>query len=218
MMRRRRSARQARERWTSGRTAPLARVLDSQAAWAARYPNVERINSLLQLGPGKRYLDLGCGTAELARLLGARAGLDTRPVLADLAPGSEGLDLLAWPENLPFADNAFDSITCFHFLRRFDDDVFRAFAGELSRVLAPGGAAIIADYAPVRSEKLTALHERMLKFDAAQVDLRGWGRMSLLFTHCGFGAIDLVTLGPGFLPPIPRVAVILRHIPGEIDE
>lgn len=213
MMRRRRSARQARERWVWGKTAPLARMLDSQASWAARYPKVERIIELLQLAPGKRYLDIGAGTGEFAHLLAARAGMEEPPVCADLSAGTGPVDLLAWPEQLPFADNSFDCITTFHYLHRFDDDVFRAFALELSRVLAPGGVAIVADYAPMKAGWLNSAHQRLLGFDAAMVDLRGWGRLSLLFTGCGFGAIDLVPLGPAMVPPIPRVAVVLRHIP-----
>lgn len=203
-----------------GATAPAARVLDSQSAWAARYPRVERIIDVLQLAPGKRYLDLGCSTGEFAELLAARAGLETPPVMADLVSHA-GADLAAWPEQLPFADNAFDCISSFHYIHRFDDDVFRAFVSEVSRVLAPGGAALLVDYAPVRLDALNRLHERMLRFDASAVDLRGWGRLSLLLTNCGFGAVDLVSLGPGFLPPVPRVAVVLRHVPdmgGEAQE
>jgi SAM-dependent methyltransferase len=211
-MRRRRSVRQARERWAFGKTMPLARMLDSQAAWAARYPRVERIIDVLQLGRGRRYLDIGCGTGSFAELLGARAGLDSDPVVADLA-ATDGADLIAWPEQLPFGDRSFDCITSFHYVHRFDDDVFRAFASEISRVLAPGGTAILVDYAPVRLDVMNRVHERLLRFDAAVVDLRGWGRLSLALTHCGFGAVDLVSLGPGFLPPIPRVAVVLRHVP-----
>ena len=211
-MRRRRSARQARERWALGPTRWLAGLTDSQTAWAARYPRIDRIIDLLELGPGKRYLDIGCGTGGFADMLATRAGMDDFPVCAGLAP-EPGTGLIAWPEQLPFADNAFDCVTSFHFLRRFDDDVYRAFAEELSRVLAPGGVAILADYAPVGGEWLNRLHRGLLRFDTAAPDLRGWGRISLLLTHCGFGAVNLVTLGPGILPPIPRVAIVLRHVP-----
>ena len=209
-MRRRRAAREARERWVFGRTAPIARMLNSQAAMAAITPRVERVISLLELRAGRRYLDIGCGTAAYAHLLAQRAGLDEPPVTVDLVPGPGPVDLLGWPEKLPFRDSSFDSISSFYFLRRFDDDVTHAFARELRRILAPGGSALVMDFAPVKSERLTWLHSRLLKPGCAQVDLRGWGRLAALFTEVGFDAIDLVNAGPFVFPPMPRVAVLLR--------
>ena len=209
-MRRRRAAREARERWVFGRTAPIARMLNSQAAMAAITPRVERVISLLALGAGRRYLDIGCGTAAYAHLLAQRAGLDEPPVTVDLLPGPGPVDLLGWPEKLPFRDSSFDSISSFYFLRRFDDDVTHAFARELRRILAPGGSALVMDFAPVKSDRLTWLHSRLLKPGCAQVDLRGWGRLAALFTEVGFDAIDLVNAGPFVFPPTPRVAVLLR--------
>ena len=209
-MRRRRAAREARERWVFGRTAPIARALNSQAAMAAITPRLERVISLLALGAGRRYLDIGCGTAAYAHLLAQRAGLDEPPVTVDLVPGPGPVDLLGWPEKLPFRDSSFDSISSFYFLRRFDDDVTHAFARELRRILAPGGSALVMDFAPVKSDRLTWLHSRLLKPGCAQVDLRGWGRLAALFTEVGFDAIDLVNAGPFVFPPMPRVAVLLR--------
>lgn len=209
-MRRRRAAREARERWVFGRTAPIARMLNSQAAMAAITPRLERVISLLALGAGRRYLDIGCGTAAYAHLLAQRAGLDEPPVTVDLVPGPGPVDLLGWPEKLPFRDSSFDSISSFYFLRRFDDDVTHAFARELRRILAPGGSALVMDFAPVKSDRLTWLHSRLLKPGCAQVDLRGWGRLAALFTEVGFDAIDLVNAGPFVFPPMPRVAVLLR--------
>ena len=209
-MRRRRAVREARERWVFGRTAPIARMLNSQAAMAAITPRVERVISLLALGAGRRYLDIGCGTAAYAHLLAQRAGLDEPPVTVDLVPGPGPVDLFGWPEKLPFRDSSFDSISSFYFLRRFDDDVTHAFARELRRILAPGGSALVMDFAPVKSDRLTWLHSRLLKPGCAQVDLRGWGRLAALFTEVGFDAIDLVNAGPFVFPPMPRVAVLLR--------
>ena len=164
----------------------------------------------MALGAGRRYLDIGCGTAAYAHLLAQRAGLDEPPVTVDLVPGPGPVDLLGWPEKLPFRDSSFDSISSFYFLRRFDDDVTHAFARELRRILAPGGSALVMDFAPVKSDRLTWLHSRLLKPGCAQVDLRGWGRLAALFTEVGFDAIDLVNAGPFVFPPIPRVAVLLR--------
>lgn len=212
-MRRRRRAREAREGWVLGPTRPLARALNSQPALAAITPRVRRVISLLELAPGRRYLDIGCGTAAYAHLVADRAGLDEPPVTLDIAPGPGPVDLLGWPEKLPFRDDSFDAISSFYFLRRFDDDVTHTFAEELGRVLAPGGSALVMDIAPVKSERLNRLHKRLVAPGCAQVDLRGWGRLAALFTEVGFDAIDLVNVGPFLFPPIPRVAVLLRLAP-----
>ena len=95
-------------------------------------------------------------------------------------------------------------------LRALDDDAVRALARETARVLAPGGAALLVEFAPVRWPPLDALHRRLL---GAPADLRGWGRLAALLTECGFDAIDLVELGPHALPPIPRVSVLARKRP-----
>ncbi|GBD24336.1 Ubiquinone/menaquinone biosynthesis C-methyltransferase UbiE [bacterium HR29] len=213
MMRRRRTARAARFRWAFGPTRPLARAVASAAAQALFTPRADRIIDLIGLEPGKRYLDLGCGTGAYARLLAGRAGLDEPPVLADIVPGPGAVDVVVWPEQLPFADASFDCITCLYFIRRFDDDVVRGLALELSRVLAPGGAALVLEIAPVRNPALDRFHRWLTGAGCAEVDLRGWGRLAALFTGCGFGAIDLVNVGPFLVPPIPRVGVLLRHFP-----
>lgn len=219
-MRRRRGARQARERWLAGPSGLIARAINSQAGMAAITPRAGRIISLLGLKPGSRYLDISCGTAAYAHLLAARAGLQEPPYTADLAPGPGPVEMLAWPEKLPFRDGSFDAISCLYYIRRFDDDVVHALGRELSRLLAPGGAALVLETAPVQSRWLNRFHSWLVSPGCAQVDLRGWGRLAATFSECGFDAIDLVNAGPFLLPPVPRVGVLLRrapapHSPGE---
>lgn len=184
---------------------------------AAITPRADRVISLVELGPGRRYLDVGCGTAAFAHLLAARAGLDQPPVTLDIAPGPGPVDAIAWPEQLPFRDESFDAITSLYFMRRFDDDVVHAFAREVRRVLAPGGSALVLEVAPVRNAMLNAAHQRVLSGGCAEVDLRGWGRLSALFTEAGFDAINLVNAGPFLVPPIPRVGVLARMAPRRDD-
>lgn len=212
MIRRRKTVRRARERLLSGPWGPVARAFDSQLAMAvAALPRADRAIDVLELGPGRRYLDIGCGTGAFAHLLAARAGLEMPPVCMDIVPLQPPVDVTGWPEQLPFPDDSFDVITSFYFVRRFDDDVVHAFAEEISRVLAPGGAALIVEFAPVHSRILDRFHRWLVSGGVPQVDLRGWGRMAALLTECGFDGIDLVNLGPYALPPIPRVAVLMRH-------
>lgn len=198
----------ARREWAGTR---WARILNSQAGMAAITPRAARVIDLLDLTPGRRYLDIGCGTAAFANLLAARAGLEAPPVTFDLAGGGGGIDALAWPEHLPVADASFDCITSFYYIRRFDDDVVHGFGGELARVLAPGGAALVLEVAPVKNAWLERMHRHLLSPGCAEVDLRGWGRLAALFTESGFDAIDLVNVGPFLLPPIPRVGVLMRR-------
>jgi SAM-dependent methyltransferase len=209
MMRRRRSAISLRSEWAA---RPWTKAINSQAGMALITPRVERLISLLELGPGKRYVDIGCGTAAFAHLLASRAGCDAPPVTLDLAPGPGPVDAIAWPERLPFADGSVDCLTSLYFIRRFDDDVVHGFGGEIARILAPGGAALLLEVAPMKNSRLDSLHRRLLRGGCAEVDLRGWGRLAALFTECGFDAIDLVNTGPFILPPIPRVGVLLRRM------
>ena len=212
-MRRRRAAIAAREQWTTGARSYLARAISSQPGMSIITPRVQRIIDLLELGPGKRYLDIGCGTGNYADLLANRAGLEEPPITVDLVGQPGPVDCTGWPEKLPFRDESFDCITSFYFIRRFDDDVCQNFANEIRRLLAPGGAALVLEVAPMRSSLLNRAHARLLRAGCAEVDLRGWGRLAALYTEAGFDGIDLVNVGPFLIPPIPRVGVLLRRRP-----
>lgn len=217
-MRRRRSTRQARERWVFGKTAPIARLVASQPVQAMLTPRPARIVDLIELAPGKRYLDIGCGTGAYAYLLANRAGLQEPPVTVDLAAGPFPVDMVAAPEHLPFADASFDCITNFYYIRRFDDDAIFAFARELRRILAPGGSALVMEVAPVENGPLNRFHTLLMRAGCVTADLRGWGRLAALFTEAGFDAIDLVNAGPFLVPPIPRVGVLLRLADAPADD
>ena len=213
MIRRRREAINARERWLAGPQAAFARALDSPAARAALFPRAPRMIELLQLDTARTYLDVSLGGGGFAELLASAAGSPATPVVMDVSASGDAVDLVGWPERLPFRDSSFDAITVLHVLRALDDDAVHGLAEELSRILAPGGAGLLVEFAPVRSGLLNDLHRRVVSGGCAEVDLRGWGRMAALLTECGFDAIDLVELGPFALPPIPRVCVLVRRNP-----
>ncbi len=212
MIRRRRDAISARERWLAGPQA-ARRAFDSASGRALLFPRAEKMVELLQLDTARTYLDVSLGGGGFAQLLARGAGSPARPVVLDVAAAGDSVDLVAWPEQLPFRDASFDAVTVLHVLRALDDDAVHGFAEELSRILAPGGAGLIVEFAPVRSGLLNDLHRRIVSGGCAEVDLRGWGRMAALLTECGFDAIDLVDLGPFALPPIPRVCVLVRRAP-----
>ena len=74
-------------------------------------------------------LDIGLGTVRLARSIAEQAGVRLLAVVADV-------------EALPFADGAFAGSVCDDTIEHLPND--RLGAAELSRVMAPGGRAVIA--------------------------------------------------------------------------
>jgi ubiquinone/menaquinone biosynthesis C-methylase UbiE len=112
----------------------------------------------LDLAPGTRLLDVGCGTGrhllELSRHRASLVGLDMsredlrvctymvaltakeRPLAADLHLVQGG------GERLPFRDELFDGVICTETLEHVPDD--RAVLRELLRVLRRGGALVVS--------------------------------------------------------------------------
>jgi ubiquinone/menaquinone biosynthesis C-methylase UbiE len=107
-------------------------------------------------GRGARLLDIGCGTGEFLREVKrnyprlAVAGLDlSEPYLAvarrRLADWSRVSLVAAAGEAMPFADTAFDVVSCIYLLHELPGAVRRAVAREVCRVLKPGGTLIVLD-------------------------------------------------------------------------
>lgn len=100
---------------------------------------------------GRRVLDLGCGVGEYVRAFarqGARAyGCDIeRPRLVQARERGAKDVMLAAGEGLPFRDEALDVVVLNEVIEHVQDD--QETMREVSRVLAPGGVAVI--YAPNR--------------------------------------------------------------------
>jgi SAM-dependent methyltransferase len=123
---------------------------------AELWPVAERVVARDGAQPGERVLDLGCGTGNAA-LLAARAGaevigLDPSPRLLEVArerlaaEGLEGSFTAGTAEELAFEDCAFDRAFSI-FALIFTPDPARA-AGELLRVLRPGGHAVVTTWTP----------------------------------------------------------------------
>ena len=107
---------------------------------------------------GKRCLDVGTGTGEIAfhvaRTAGAGStvvGLDLTPKMLELAAKKESeLDLpvkIEWREgdalNLDIPDGSFDLVTSGYMLRNVTD--IQKAVSEMHRVLAPGGKVVVAE-------------------------------------------------------------------------
>ena len=126
-----------------------------------------RVIDLAQFAPGRRMLDLGCGTGTLVLMARRRhpgatvIGVDGDPVILGIARRkarragiSVQLDQgMAYA--LPYADGSFDAVVStltFHHLT--PDQQARALA-EVRRVLRPGGRLVIAD--------VTRPHNRLMR-------------------------------------------------------
>lgn len=100
---------------------------------------------------GRRVLDLGCGLGEYVRAFerhGAEAyGCDIeQPRLVQARARGTSNVVVAAGEALPFGDGSLDVVVLNEVIEHVQDD--RATMREVSRVLAPGGVAVI--YAPNR--------------------------------------------------------------------
>jgi ubiquinone/menaquinone biosynthesis C-methylase UbiE len=101
----------------------------------------EPVLAALELGPGDRLLDVGCGGGVFLRRAletGCEAvGLDHSPEMVALARATSGAHVVEGrAEELPFADGEFTAVSClvaFFFL----DDPVRVLR-EMRRVLEPG--------------------------------------------------------------------------------
>ena len=89
-------------------------------------------------------LDIAAGNVKLARRIAAKAGVQIQAVVGDL-------------ESLPFASGSFDGCVCDDTIEHIPDD--RRVAGELARVVKPGGRLVLAT--PNR-HSLPALYSKML--------------------------------------------------------
>lgn len=100
---------------------------------------------------GRGYLDFGCGWGRIGRFFlrdfaaGDMVGVDIDPDMvafcsaADL-PGR--FETIANGQPLPFEDGAFRLITAYSVFTHLPPPLFRAWLGELLRVLAPGGQLV----------------------------------------------------------------------------
>lgn len=94
-------------------------------------------------------LDVGCGEGRFCRMLRAEGleptGVDPTAALCEAARGRDpqGLYLEAAAEELPFADGSFDLVVSY--LSLIDIDGIEAAIAGMARVLAPGGALLIAN-------------------------------------------------------------------------
>ena len=103
-------------------------------------------------GSERTVLDFGCGTGrftvDLAEIVGGIAiGVDPTPGLLELAPRSKAVEYRCMsPGEIPLPDGWADVIwVCIVLGGITDDDALRKTAGELQRVLRPGGLLFLVE-------------------------------------------------------------------------
>ncbi len=114
---------------------------------------------LVQLKPGDKILEIGCGTGTLT--LGAKArvgasgeaiGLDIAPEMVEAASRKatrKGVDAtfqVGSIAKIPYPGSHFDAVMCSFMIFHMPDDVRREGFAEIRRVLKPGGHLSILDF------------------------------------------------------------------------
>lgn len=119
----------------------------------------ERLVQLARLGSGERVLDIGCGTGTLAiaakqhiGTAGTVCGVDASPEMIARArkkaarAGVEVEFREGIAEALPFPDAHFDVVLSTVMLHHLGPELRRQCAGEVRRVLKPGGRWFVVDF------------------------------------------------------------------------
>ncbi|WP_076863041.1 class I SAM-dependent methyltransferase [Bradyrhizobium mercantei] len=174
---------------------------------------------------GQRWLDAGCGTGTLSRLLAARGcdvtGVDASSEMIVTARSGLADSLLAERltfqqiptiANLPFADRSFDGVLCASVLE-YVPDVAQCLA-QIHRVLSPGGLLLVSipnrgsllrqgyKLAHAASSRLSARplfrYLAFSKFDASPATMQG-----LLRQH-GFTMLGTSFAGSPLPPALDR--------------
>jgi ubiquinone/menaquinone biosynthesis C-methylase UbiE len=104
--------------------------------------HLDKIDRLLDLQPGDRVLEVGCGAGHLVKRLAERGidivGIDINPNAAEIAGTDRVIEMAA--DSLDFPDDEFDAIVSVHAIEHIPE--LEAAAAEMARVLKPGGSAL----------------------------------------------------------------------------
>jgi SAM-dependent methyltransferase len=102
-------------------------------------------------------------------------------VTLDLESGAD-VQIQADARELPFGDGSFDAVLCSHVLEHIPEDVTVAY--EMSRVLAPGGVALIQVPVDPRSEPHTRLSRRPQATASASTGSATTSASTLMTSRC----------------------------------
>lgn len=109
----------------------------------------------LQLSPGVRTLDLGCGPGAFSDLFeqGDYVGADLNQRYIDYARAHRrGTFVVADARQLELPDQRFDQVLIFGLLHHLSDEVVRDVLAECHRILAAGGRVLVIEDIPAISK------------------------------------------------------------------
>ena len=204
-------------------------LLGEQGAFLINTPAV-RLPSELRLDRSERVLDIGCGRGALLRQLDRQLHFERDPVGLDFSRAMLGLaaadEARAGRPSalvrgsaiaLPFAAERFSLVLCGHLLKHLDDDAVRDLLDNIWRVLAPGGLAVLWEFAPTGRRRLDAWNRRWLTAGVQPQRLRSTARLLALARGAGFPFATDAELRPFLVPPIPRASVLIGRPPVDCD-
>jgi len=160
----------------------------------------------IELAPGTRLLEVGCGVGAVLAVLGQEfpglrlTGVDIEPKQLAFARGHleragvEASLVEADALGLPFRDRSFDHVWMTWFLEHVSDPV--AVLRESGRVLVRGGAitAIEVDYSTCRAEPSTPALAALFETMVAGMAAAGWSdagtRLPGWLREAGFAEVD----------------------------
>ncbi len=162
----------------------------------------------LQLAPGARILDLGCGTGANLQFLsrfGRVVGLDRGPAAARYSRERTHLPVVQGDVvGLPFASNSVDLVTAFDLVEHIDDD--RRCVGEMARVCRPGGHLLVTVPAfPWMWGRQDVINHHKRRYRARE--------FCLLFEAAGLEVRRLTYLNSFLFPVVAAIRLARRIVP-----
>ena len=155
----------------------------SLAGLRQRVATFERLLDAGLVMRGGRVLELGCAAGTYVRLLGKRGhpvvGLDYslpslgRAIHAD--PGDLGCYVAGKADALPFPNSAFSVVLCIGVLQAVDES--GPILGEISRVLKPGGRALIETLNPWSPIAIGRRFSALVRYERTRLRYESPGRV-----------------------------------------
>lgn len=190
---------------------------------------VFRIEKELMLKQEQRILDVGCGRGSVLRVIDTRVKPLRAPIGIDISDAmlragvrargkSTSPELLRGASNsLPLADESIDVAFCAYMIKHLTDYEVHRFFQELWRVIAPGGLALVWEFAPTKSARRNAFNKWLLTRGVSDCTFRDFEEVVHLAAAAGFEWANNANLRPFLYPPIPRTSVILGKAPKDWD-
>ena len=170
---------------------------------------VDHLAAVLDIGPGRRVLDIAAGTGKLTRglvatgasVVASEPSASMREVFASVVPGTPQVGATA--EDLPFTDHSFDAVTVAQAFHWFDPP---AALSEIARVLRAGGGLGLIWNERDESDPLVAELTRVSKWDVHQPYPVGKDFGPVVDASGLFGPVDRTKLR--FVQRLDRVAFV----------